>query len=265
MTNARPEDAADLTAAFTRGGQASDPPALSPRGRIWTPAGLGASRRLTGDPSGRRTSASDLPTPLAGRTVGVLALQGGVREHAELLLGLGASVTYVRSVADLTGPDGLRVDALVLPGGESSTIDRLLRIFELFEPLRDAIASGIPTLGTCAGLVLLSTTVLDPAPGQRSLGVLDVDVRRNAFGSQVDSAQVTLDTALGSANVAFIRAPAVERVGAGVEVLARRGDAVVAVRQGRITGVAFHPELTGEPLFHAALADEITNVVPIAT
>ena len=230
---------------------AAGAPPIAPRlkGTIWTPESLPASRR----------SSSGQPVSGAGRrTVGVLALQGGVREHAELLLGLGASVRYLRTSADLAGPDGLRVDALVLPGGESSTIDRLLRVFELFEPLRDAVAAGLPTLGTCAGLVLLARTVLDPAPGQGSLGVLDVDVRRNAFGSQVDSAEVGLDTTLGPATVAFIRAPRVERVGAGVEVLARRGSsdgegAVVAVRQGTITGVSFHPELTGETIFHASL------------
>jgi len=209
----------------------------SGKGTIWTPASLPASRSVT--PHGRR--------------VGVLALQGGVREHAELLIGLGASVSYLRTPSDLVGADGVRVDALVLPGGESSTIDRLLRIFGLFEPLRDAVAAGLPTLGTCAGLVLLAKRVLDPAPGQQSLGVLDVDVRRNAFGSQVDSAEVHLDTTLGPAEVAFIRAPRVERVGPGVEVLTRRDDAVVAVRQGPITAISFHPELTGEPLFHRAL------------
>ncbi|HQA30385.1 MAG TPA: pyridoxal 5'-phosphate synthase glutaminase subunit PdxT [Propioniciclava tarda] len=187
------------------------------------------------------------------RTVGVLALQGGVREHAELLFGLGARVTYVRTAKDLVGPDGPRVDALVLPGGESSTIDRLLRIFDLFEPLRATIASGVPTLGTCAGLVLLAKTVLDPAPGQQSLGLLDIDVRRNAFGSQVDSAEVDLDTADGPATVAFIRAPRVDRVGPGVQVIARRGEATVGVRQGNITGIAFHPELTGTTLFHRNL------------
>ena len=194
--------------------------------------------------------------------VGVLALQGGVREHADLLRGLGAEVMLVRKPGDLVGPDGLRVDAVVLPGGESSTLDRLLRTFGLFEPLRDAISAGLPTLGTCAGLVLLAKGVLDPAPGQQSLGVLDVDVRRNAFGSQVDSAEVRLDTTLGPATVAFIRAPRVERVGPGVEVLARRDPdglgVVVAVRQGAITGVAFHPELTGETLFHTALLADIT-------
>jgi len=217
------------------------PPAVpsTARGTIWAPESLPratAVRRATGR-----------------RTVGVLALQGGVREHAELLLALDASVTYLRTPSDLAGPDGLRVDALVLPGGESSVIDRLLRVFDLVEPLRHAVAAGLPTLGTCAGLVLLARTVLDPAPGQGSLGLLDVDVRRNAFGSQVDSAEVRLDTTLGPARVAFIRAPRVERVGAGVEVLARRDDAVVAVRQGPVTGVSFHPELTGETLFHRLL------------
>lgn len=213
------------------------------RGAIWTPESFASGIRSAGGGAG------------AGRRVGVLALQGGVREHAEILLGLGASVSYIRTPKDLVGPDGLRVDALVLPGGESSTIDRLLRIFELFEPLRDGIASGLPTLGTCAGLILLANEVVDPAPGQGSLGVLDVAVQRNAFGSQVDSAEVSLDTTLGPATVAFIRAPAVTRVGEGVEALATRGDAVVAVRQGAITGIAFHPELTGEPLFHAALLE----------
>lgn len=191
-------------------------------------------------------------------TIGVLALQGGVREHVDLLRTLGASTTELRQPDDLIGPDGWRVDALVLPGGESSTIDRLLRIFGLFGPLRDAIAAGMPTLGTCAGLVLLADEVIDPAPGQQSLGRLDVSVRRNAFGSQVESAEVDLDTTLGPAHVAFIRAPRVERLGPGVEVVAAYRDAVVAVRQGRILAVSFHPELTGETLFHRELLSLIT-------
>lgn len=188
-----------------------------------------------------------------GRRVGVVALQGGVREHAELLASLGAQVTYLRRPADLVGPDGWRVDAVVLPGGESSVIDRLLRAFEVDEPLRAAIADGLPTLGTCAGMITLARGIVDPAPGQRSLGVLDVDVQRNAFGPQVDSAEVELDTTLGQARVAFIRAPKVVRVGDGVEVLVRHEEQVVAVRQGAVTALAFHPELTGETLFHRAL------------
>lgn len=193
-------------------------------------------------------------------TVGVLALQGGVREHAVLLEALGARTTLVRSAGDLVGPDGVRVDALVLPGGESSTIDKLLRIFDVFDPLRDVIAGGLPTLGTCAGLVLLARDVADPAPGQRSLGILEVTVRRNALGPQVDSAEVALDTLLGPVRVAFIRAPIVTRVGAGVEVVARRDGHIVAVRQGPVLGVAFHPELTGEAAFHRHLLAQVSGV-----
>ena len=185
--------------------------------------------------------------------VGILAVQGGVREHQELLVGLGAKVTHVRAASDLLGPDGPRIDALVLPGGESSTMDRLVRIFELFDPLRTVIAAGLPTLGTCAGLILLAHRIIDPAPGQQSLAVLDVDVRRNAFGAQVDSAEVNLDTRLGRTHVAFIRAPEVVRVGEHVEVLGSWTGAVVAVRQGPIMGLAFHPELTGETTFQRAL------------
>ena len=185
--------------------------------------------------------------------VGILAVQGGVREHQELLVGLGAKVTHVRAASDLLGPDGPRIDALVLPGGESSTMDRLVRIFDLFDPLRNVIAAGLPTLGTCAGLILLAHRIIDPAPGQQSLAVLDVDVRRNAFGAQVDSAEVNLDTRLGRTHVAFIRAPEVVRVGEHVEVLGSWTGAVVAVRQGPIMGLAFHPELTGETTFHRAL------------
>ncbi len=189
--------------------------------------------------------------------VGVVALQGGVREHVDLLVGLGAEVVELRRPADLLGPDGYRVDALVLPGGESSTIDRLLRLFGLGKPLAAAIRAGLPTLATCAGLIQLATRIEDPAPGQQSLGVLDVDVRRNAFGRQVDSAEVALETAWGPAEVAFIRAPAVTRVGAGVEVLATFHGQAVGVAQGAITGVAFHPELTGETLFHRRLLAQI--------
>lgn len=180
--------------------------------------------------------------------VGVLALQGGVREHADLLSRLGATVRAVRRPEDLTG-----LDALVLPGGESSVMDRLARSFGLREPLRAAIADGLPTLGTCAGLVLLATDVEDPAPGQQSLGALDVTVRRNAFGSQVASAEVVMPTTLGDVRAAFIRAPEITRVGAGVEVLARHAGAIVAVRAGTVMGVSFHPELTGDPTFHREL------------
>ncbi len=189
--------------------------------------------------------------------VGVLGLQGGVSEHIELLDALGVRTRWVRTPSDLIGADGVRLDALVLPGGESSVIDRLLRTFELFEPLQQVIGAGLPTLGTCAGLILLADKVLDPAPGQRSLQLLDVTVRRNAFGSQVDSAEVGLETVEGPVKVAFIRAPQVVEVGPGVQVIARRGDAIVGVRAGVITGLAFHPEVTGEPRFHQRLLTDI--------
>lgn len=198
-------------------------------------------------------------------TVGILALQGGVREHELVLEGLGVRVVQVRTPSDLVGPDGLRVDGLVLPGGESSTIDRLLRMFGTFDPLRDAILCGLPTLGTCAGLVLLADEVLDPAPGQQSLRVLDVAVRRNAFGPQVDSAEVDLPTVDGPAKVAFIRAPMVTRQGVAVQVLATHLGGVVAVRQGCVSGLAFHPELTGETLFHRRLLDDIDQRTADAT
>lgn len=197
-------------------------------------------------------------------TIGVLALQGGVREHVRLLEGLGVRAALLRTPSDLVGSDGLQVDGLVLPGGESSTMDKLLRMFELSDPLRDAIASGLPTLGTCAGLVLLAREVVDPAPGQRSLGLLDVTVQRNALGPQVDSAEVDLATRLGAVRVAFIRAPIVTRVGPGVETLAVRDGRVVGVRHGAVTGIAFHPELTGEAAFHRLLLADAAGTAQAA-
>ena len=189
--------------------------------------------------------------------VGVVALQGGVREHIDLLTSLDAIPVPLRRPADLVGPDGLLVDAVVLPGGESSTIDRLLRMFGLGEPLSEAIAAGLPTLGTCAGLIQLAARIEDPAPGQTGFGVLDVTVRRNAFGRQIDSTEIRLETEWGLAQVAFIRAPEVVSLGAGVTPLASLHDRIVAVTQGSITGIAFHPELTGETLFHRRLLDSV--------
>lgn len=182
--------------------------------------------------------------------VGVLALQGGVAEHAAMLRELGAEPVLVKTAEQLAG-----LDAIVLPGGESSTVDRLLRLFRLREPLRDAVLGGLPTLGTCAGLILLASGIEDPAPGQQSLEVLDVTVARNAFGPQAASEEVVL--AWGDSGdvvrAAFIRAPAVTRVGEGVEVLARHRGAVVAVASGTVVGISFHPELTGETTVHRHL------------
>lgn len=195
--------------------------------------------------------------------VGVLALQGGVAEHASLLEKLGAQVVLVKRPEQLEG-----LDALVLPGGESTTIDRLTRIFGLRQPLIDTIAGGLPTLGTCAGLILLAREIEDPAAGQQTLGLLDVTVRRNAFGSQVDSAETELTWGTTGADgagqltgaggqvpvkAAFIRAPIVTRVGEDVTVLARHAGQVVGVQQGHLLGISFHPELTSDTTVHRAL------------
>ena len=188
--------------------------------------------------------------------VGVLALQGDVREHVRVLKDLGADVTKVRRPEELAGVDGL-----VLPGGESSVIDKLSRAFGMREPLRAAITAGMPVYGTCAGLILLADRITDGIEGQQTFGGLDVTVRRNAFGSQVDSFEVDLDIpALGepAVHAVFIRAPLVEQAGAGVERLAALDDGrVVAVRQGSLLGTSFHPEMTGEHRFHALLLDMV--------
>jgi len=188
--------------------------------------------------------------------VGVLALQGDVREHVRVLTDLGAEVTTVRRPAELAAIDGL-----VLPGGESSVIDKLSRAFGMREPVRDAIATGMPVYGTCAGLILLADRITDGIVGQQTFGGLDVTVRRNAFGSQVDSFEVDLDVpALGEPPVhaVFIRAPLVEEAGDGVERLAVLDDGrVVAVRQGSLLGTSFHPEVMGEHRFHALFLDMV--------
>jgi len=197
--------------------------------------------------------------------VGVFALQGDVREHVRVLEGLGARTRPVRRAADLTGLDGI-----VLPGGESSVMDRLAGLMGLKEPLADAIGAGLPAYGTCAGIILLAREIQNPAPGQGSLGVLDVTVRRNAFGAQVDSFEADLEVPAVSAepvHAVFIRAPAVLRAGGEVEVLASvpasrlsaappelglddAAQVPVAVRQGRVLATSFHPEVTGDHSFH---------------
>lgn len=184
--------------------------------------------------------------------VGVLALQGDVREHAAVLDELGATVVEVKKPAQLRD-----LDALIIPGGESSVIDKLSRIFGLSTPLMEFIRSGKPVLGTCAGLILLSNTVEDAIEGQQSFGGLDVVVRRNAFGAQVDSFEVDLEMPAMSADTiaaTFIRAPIVEKVGEGVEVLAELNDGrIVAVKQGNVVGISFHPEINGEIAVHEYL------------
>ncbi|MGH8874134.1 MAG: pyridoxal 5'-phosphate synthase glutaminase subunit PdxT [Acidimicrobiia bacterium] len=182
--------------------------------------------------------------------VGVLALQGDVREHTHLLKALGAHPVEVRRPAELQG-----VDAMVIPGGESTTIGKLATRFGLMEPLREAISAGLPTYGTCAGLILLATAVTEG--GQPLLGVLDVVVRRNAFGRQNDSFEADLEIAGldDRFRAVFIRAPWVEKVGSEVEVLAGIGTHPVMVRQGRVLATSFHPELAGDPRIHRMLLD----------
>jgi 5'-phosphate synthase pdxT subunit len=178
--------------------------------------------------------------------VGVFALQGDVREHLLTLTSIGVESIEVRNALELSSVDGL-----ILPGGESTTISKLIDIFSLRESLDDFIASGKPVFGTCAGMIMLAKEVLDAASGQRSLESMDISVRRNAFGSQLDSFETEISFDGNPADVAFIRAPIVERVGTGVEVLSTLpSGAVVAVREGNLLATAFHPELTGDNSVH---------------
>lgn len=180
---------------------------------------------------------------------GVLALQGDVREHAVSAAAAGAEPVLVRFAADLEG-----LDALAIPGGESTTIGKLADRYGLVDPLRAAIEGGLPTLGTCAGMIFLAAGTTEARP-QVQLGVLDVVVRRNAFGSQVASFEADLEVA-GIADpfrAVFIRAPWIEKLGAGVEVLAEVDGHPVMVREGNIVATSFHPEITGDPRIHRLL------------
>lgn len=185
--------------------------------------------------------------------IGVFALQGNVREHVAMLHEVGADAIGVRRPAELD-----RVDGLVLPGGESTTMYKLARSFELFEPLQKAIADGLPVFGTCAGMIMLADEITGGIAGQETLGGLDVTVRRNAFGRQVDSFEADLRFAAFETayHAIFIRAPWVERVGRGVEVLATVDDEhAVAVRRDKLLATSFHPELTGDSRLHGLFAD----------
>lgn len=199
-----------------------------------------------------------------GPLVGVLALQGDVREHQRALAGCGLRSTLVRRVEELA-----EVDALILPGGESTTMSRLLVAFDLLEPLRVRLREGMPAYGSCAGMILLSKGILDGRPDQQQLDALDTVVRRNAFGRQVESFEADLDFAGVSGDpvrAVFIRAPWVEQAGSGVEVLARVPDVpsagsaagrIVAVRQGWVLATAFHPELTGDRRIHRLFCEMV--------
>ena len=178
--------------------------------------------------------------------IGVLALQGDVREHIQTLTKLACDTVEVRKSDDLKDISGL-----ILPGGESTTISKLMDIFSLREPILDFVRSGKAIFGTCAGMITLANEVLDSASGQRSLEVMDISVRRNAFGSQLDSFEEVIDFDGTNLNVAFIRAPIVERVGEDVKVLAKLGDGrVVAARQKNMLATSFHPEITGVTFVH---------------
>jgi 5'-phosphate synthase pdxT subunit len=194
--------------------------------------------------------------------VGVLALQGDVREHVRALTDAGAEPVPVRRAGELADLDGL-----VLPGGESTTMGRLAVRFGLLDPLREAVAGGLPTYGSCAGMVLLADRLLDGVPGQQLVGGLDVTVRRNAFGRQVDSSESDLAMAGvqgGPVHAVLIRAPWVEEVGEGVEVLARvesgpGAGRVVAVRQGHLLATAFHPEITADSRVHRLFVEGLRD------
>lgn len=189
-----------------------------------------------------------------GAKVGVLALQGAFRRHATVLAELGAHVVEVRRPEQLAG-----VDALVIPGGESTTVSMLLDSSGLRDPVAERLGAGMPAFGTCAGMILLAAEVIGGRDDQRSFGVIDIAVRRNAFGRQVDSfeADLAVDGLDAPFHAVFIRAPAVERAGAGVDVLAEVDGAPVLCRQGPVLVAAFHPELAGDPRLHERFLREV--------
>jgi pyridoxal 5'-phosphate synthase pdxT subunit len=186
---------------------------------------------------------------------GVLSLQGAFREHREVLDALGVDAVEVRVPAHLSG-----VDALFLPGGESTTMSRLLDTSGLFDPVRELVHDGVPTFGTCAGMILLARDVVDGRPDQHGFDLLDVRVRRNGYGRQIASFEADLDVRDvpgGSFRGVFIRAPFVERVGAGVEVLAEHEGVPVLVREGSVWASSFHPELSGDLRLHERFVHEV--------
>ena len=194
--------------------------------------------------------------PRPGGPIGVLALQGAFAAHQARLAELGVESRQVRTPADLDGVRGL-----VMPGGESTTMSMLLSSSGLFEPVADAIAGGLAVFGTCAGMILLATHVLDGRPDQRSFGVVDLTVRRNGYGRQVDSFETDLAVA-GLADDApfhgvFIRAPKVEAVGPRAEVLAEHEGVPVLVRQDAVLVASFHPELTPDHRLHELFVDQL--------
>jgi 5'-phosphate synthase pdxT subunit len=189
--------------------------------------------------------------------VGVLALQGDVREHISSLIACGVNPVAVRRASELE-----QVDALVLPGGESTTIAQLAEVFGIYDHIKDRISKGMPVYGSCAGMILLANEILDAKQDQKSFGGLDITVRRNAFGRQVDSFESDIAFADGSSDLiraVVIRAPWVERVGEGVQVLASVESHPVAVRSQTLLATSFHPELTGDHRIHRYFIEEVAR------
>jgi 5'-phosphate synthase pdxT subunit len=184
--------------------------------------------------------------------IGVLALQGDFREHLVAAVSAGHEGIAVRRPEELDS-----VDALILPGGESTTIALLAISYQLMEPIKNRISQGMPVYGSCAGMILLADRVIDGVEGQRTFGGINMTVRRNAFGRQVDSFEGEIEFAGKPVNGVFIRAPWVEEVGSSVEVLAISNEHPVAVRQGKLLATSFHPELTGDLTVHQYFFDEI--------
>ncbi|MEV4879132.1 pyridoxal 5'-phosphate synthase glutaminase subunit PdxT [Streptomyces cyaneofuscatus] len=190
--------------------------------------------------------------------IGVLALQGDVREHLIALASADAQARPVRRPEELA-----EVDGLVIPGGESTTMSKLAVLFGMMEPLRERVRAGMPVYGTCAGMILLAEKILDPRSGQETVGGIDMIVRRNAFGRQNESFEAAVEVDGidgGPVEGVFIRAPWVESVGAEAEVIAEHGGHIVAVRQRNVLATSFHPELTGDHRVHALFVDMVRAV-----
>jgi 5'-phosphate synthase pdxT subunit len=177
--------------------------------------------------------------------IGVLALQGAFAAHSDCLTSIGVQSIEVRTPEQLSS-----VDALLMPGGESSTMSQLLESSGLFDPISSRIADGMPVFGTCAGMILLASEILDGRSDQRNFAAIDISVRRNAFGRQVDSFEATINSSVGDFHGVFIRAPRIERVGDHVEVLGSINDEPVLVRQGNVLAASFHPELSNDARLH---------------
>jgi 5'-phosphate synthase pdxT subunit len=189
--------------------------------------------------------------------VGVLSLQGDFREHLQVFQRLGINAQPVKRVSELSSISGL-----VIPGGESTTIGKLSRIFELFDPIKKIIEDGLPVFGTCAGLIMMADEITDGIEGQETFGGLDVVVQRNAFGNQTESFEVDLEFTgiAGAIHAAFIRAPIITRVGDSAQIVASLADGrVVGVQQGNRLGISFHPEVTGEDRIHSYFYDALVR------